>query len=1038
VYGAGDCTIDLAYESPTTALAKVDSDSNGLRVFSVPTAGIIRINGAADGRNLAYGVQKVTIDARLSADIIVFGSTIEGTTLEIYGTGSGRSYASPDGFPEVANRFGGALVAGGLTVDYVDFRQDNPIVMKHFDEFALKTPGDGDYNVTVNPYGWGVRLETNLAGDDMPAIRTHDVDGVIVNAKLWDSEEGNDNTVTLGNISVGPTGTIKTLSILTGRGDDTLLIDAASGSGSASASARSLGTRLAAGSTTFDGGEGDDHVVIERYRNYRFDDNEVAFDGYKLNWGAPPEQLRITGTSLRDIFTFADASPLNSARSIILEGDGDLDRLVVEGFRDAKLSASATASEELVLSSATGEQSIGFKRIERAEMSDNADRINSVRIDYLPKTPGSGLEELFVGGGPGSDWITVDDSSASLTLFGGDGNDTFFVHRASGPRLLLDGQGYIDRINVGDVADVEDAVVRGGDGDDFFHLGAGVNDLGRLFGLRVEGDAQADSLTIFDTLNPYNLGWGNKYTITSNSVHRDNLVKVNVGQPDEHFIATIAGVAFFGVSNVSVHCGNQADHIDIESANPNFQVFAGGGADHVRITPTSQNLAAVNGLSVQEAEHVEMFDQNNPYAFNIPLYEVTGDYVSRFYQHPAVPQSPVRMFVGASDANVVTLHTGNRSDVVNVLVTHSELKLNAGDGDDLAIANLAGFTPSTGRLTFHGGNGVDTLNAGDNGTAARKYFYRPGSVAGRQALDRDGSTIASHQDVEKFSLVAGSGDDQLRVQELPGDGTSADLSDAGAPPGLYEYNFSGGNGNDVLIAASSYNLFSIDGADQGDMYAGDKFIKAAFQRFENLRGENTRTDFTFHPGGKLAGGIQGTANTDTLSFATRGAGVEVRLLEGRATGIGGRAIGIENVVGTSFDDIIIGDDLANRLEGHGGHDILVGRGGDDRLLGGEGSDLLIGGGGRDTLGGNLGQDLLVGGTTSIGGDLAALRLVRSKWLETSLTYENRLTAIDALFGSITDDIAVDMLRGHEERDAFWSSPLDTVGDRQTNERHRSV
>ena len=56
---------------------------------------------------------------------------------------------------------------------------------------------------------------------------------------------------------------------------------------------------------------------------------------------------------------------------------------------------------------------------------------------------------------------------------------------------------------------------------------------------------------------------------------------------------------------------------------------------------------------------------------------------------------------------------------------------------------------------------------------------------------------------------------------------------------------------------------------------------------------------------------------------------------------------IENAYGGSGDDVIIGNDAANRLFGQAGNDTINGGAGDDVIDGGEGADVLIGGTGRD-------------------------------------------------------------------------------------------
>ncbi|WFU51539.1 calcium-binding protein [Sinorhizobium terangae] len=72
-------------------------------------------------------------------------------------------------------------------------------------------------------------------------------------------------------------------------------------------------------------------------------------------------------------------------------------------------------------------------------------------------------------------------------------------------------------------------------------------------------------------------------------------------------------------------------------------------------------------------------------------------------------------------------------------------------------------------------------------------------------------------------------------------------------------------------------------------------------------------------------------------------------------------IGVENVIGTKFDDRLFGNDAANTLSGNAGDDVLDGRSGNDTLSGGLGDDTLLGYLGNDILEGGHGADRLEGG-----------------------------------------------------------------------------
>lgn len=105
-------------------------------------------------------------------------------------------------------------------------------------------------------------------------------------------------------------------------------------------------------------------------------------------------------------------------------------------------------------------------------------------------------------------------------------------------------------------------------------------------------------------------------------------------------------------------------------------------------------------------------------------------------------------------------------------------------------------------------------------------------------------------------------------------------------------------------------------------------------------------------GGAGADSLVGGSGTDTASFATAAAFVKIDLSTGVGTqgeAAGDSFVGIENVIGTNFDDVIAGDDEDNRLEGQDGDDLLFGLSGHDTFVDGLGDDTVDGGDGGDTL-----------------------------------------------------------------------------------------
>lgn len=73
---------------------------------------------------------------------------------------------------------------------------------------------------------------------------------------------------------------------------------------------------------------------------------------------------------------------------------------------------------------------------------------------------------------------------------------------------------------------------------------------------------------------------------------------------------------------------------------------------------------------------------------------------------------------------------------------------------------------------------------------------------------------------------------------------------------------------------------------------------------------------------------------------------------------------IENAIGGSGHDLLVGNDVANTLTGNGGTDFLFGGGGNDSLYGGNGNDTIFGGTGHDYIDGGANNDTLHGNSGS--------------------------------------------------------------------------
>ncbi|WP_460063393.1 retention module-containing protein [Pseudomonas sp. S2_H08] len=167
------------------------------------------------------------------------------------------------------------------------------------------------------------------------------------------------------------------------------------------------------------------------------------------------------------------------------------------------------------------------------------------------------------------------------------------------------------------------------------------------------------------------------------------------------------------------------------------------------------------------------------------------------------------------------------------------------------------------------------------------------------------------------------------------------------------HTLTGTSGDDVLVAGSGDNI--INAGDGND-------VLTAGSGNNELHGGAGNDLLYSGPGNDL---LDGGTGSDTASYAHATAGVTVNLgLLGAQNTLGAGTdtlTGIENLVGSNFNDTLTGDNNNNVINGGLGNDILNGGGGDDLLIGGMGNNTLTGGAGADTfqwLKGNSGHDLI--------------------------------------------------------------------------------
>ncbi len=163
--------------------------------------------------------------------------------------------------------------------------------------------------------------------------------------------------------------------------------------------------------------------------------------------------------------------------------------------------------------------------------------------------------------------------------------------------------------------------------------------------------------------------------------------------------------------------------------------------------------------------------------------------------------------------------------------------------------------------------------------------------------------------------------------------------------------YNGTSGNDTLTSGTA--------ADTLNGLAGDDSLYGGAGNDRLFGGDGN----DLLVGGTGSDSLDGGAGTDTADYSASTAAVNATL---GGTGTGGEAAGdtltgIENLIGSAFNDTLTGDAADNEFWGGTGNDSLTGNAGNDTLWGGAGADRLYGGNDNDVLIGGAGADSLYGG-----------------------------------------------------------------------------
>jgi Ca2+-binding RTX toxin-like protein len=396
-----------------------------------------------------------------------------------------------------------------------------------------------------------------------------------------------------------------------------------------------------------------------------------------------------------------------------------------------------------------------------------------------------------------------------------------------------------------------------------------------------------------------------------------------------------------------------------------------------------------------------------------------------------------------------------------------------GDEFDNVLIGLGGGDILTG------GMGADTLNGGIGNDTASYVSSTSGVTVSLLTGKGTGGEAESDQLFSIEYLIGSSKDDVLTGNSANNKIDGGDGNDT----------IDGAGGNDILTAGKGLAGGTSDTASYASASAGVtvSLMIASAQKtggagtdtltgFENLTGSAFDDLLTGTLGDNIFDGGDGN---DVVSYANAKAAVSIDLSAANphATGGGGKdtLISIEGLIGTKFNDALIGDDKDNFLEGGLGDDTLTGGLGNDtasyagaiagvtvdltvagaqntkgagtdtlsgieNLIGGKAADTLTGDSKDNVLTGNDGNDTITGGdgNDTIDGGAGNDKMDGGAGTSDTASYANATAGVtvslliqDGTTSQKTGGAGTDVLKGFENLTGGVSADVLT-GDAKDN------
>ena len=645
----------------------------------------------------------------------------------------------------------------------------------------------------------------------------------------------------------------------------------------------------------------------------------AGVSGFSLTLGGSADNgLTVTGDGAINITGNTAANTLtgNSAANTIT-GGGGVDNLSGGDGNDTFLVAVAELSSADTIDGDVGSDQLIFT--DPGTISDNqftnVASIESVQLSDGTNSVSFGVEAEQAGittvtGSTGDDTLNLLYGTTGLTFNAGTGSDTLSYSADSMAQAIS-----LSAINAG----IANGSVSNGGIDSFTGLEAIVG-----------GSGTADSIT--------STGSGETLILTGE----------NAG--------TIDGFAFSGVESVDLGDGN--DTAMVETAGSlsgtvnlggwndtlSYAGYAGpvtamlSGANTLSITAITGGVTGVEFLTLSADNDTLTVGSSGSLGGDLDFAAGNDTLSYAGYTNPVTVSLNSATSTAAAGATGITGSTAGFESLIGGI--DSTDTLNAASGVNTLVVASGGVTTLDTSLTV---SAFETINLGAGSDASADSATISGAFSGTVDLGDGGDTATINDGGSITSLSGGDGTDTLNLDgaknSITVTGTGAGTT-AGTTGGTTTFSgfetVNGLAGTDAFTvdkaSTSTITLAGGDGSDSLSVAAGDTTANSltlsgsasgtlgtvAFSGMETINLGSGGDTATILSGGLLSGNLNFGAGTDTLNYASYDSAITVdfkTVVAGSGTtdkdgapGIRGVVSGVENIIGSNFNDTL--DDSA--------------------------------------------------------------------------------------------------------------------------------